>query len=72
MTFTECEYTGDTSSSGSTKVIFIMPEAITEPNDGTQLKSKYMFEKTCKKCGDSFDSLKKKSQICPECKRKRK
>ncbi len=73
MGFTTCEYSGDTATSGSVRIH--IPETIkatTEPNDSTWLKPKGVFERVCKKCKFPFDSLKRKAQICPECRKKKK
>jgi predicted Zn-ribbon and HTH transcriptional regulator len=73
MGFATCEYTGDTATSGSVRIH--IPETInatTESDDSTWLKPKGVFERVCKKCGSPFDSLKRKAQVCLECKQEKK
>ncbi len=76
MGFATCDYTGDTASSGSTRIRIHIPESIkatTGSGDSTTwLKPAGVFERVCKKCESPFDSLKKKAQICPECQKKKK
>jgi hypothetical protein len=75
MGFATCEYSGDTATGGSTHIRIQIPEKInatTEPSDSTWLKPVGVFERVCKKCGSPFDSLKRKAQVCLECKQKKK
>lgn len=73
MGFATYEYTGDTSSSDSARVILTIPKTTTMSNDDARLlKPKGVFERTCKKCGSPFDSLKRKAQVCLQCKQKKK
>ncbi len=75
MGFATCDYTGDTASSGSTRIRIHIPEAIkaiTESGDSTWLKPAGVFERVCKKCSSPFDSLKRKAQICKQCQKKKK
>jgi predicted Zn-ribbon and HTH transcriptional regulator len=74
MTFATCNYSGSTASNGFTKIMIQIPEEIkatTESDDSTWLKPAGTFERVCKKCESPFDSLKRKAQICPECKREK-
>ncbi len=72
MGFATCEYSGDTSTSGSVRIH--IPETInatTESGDSTWLKLAGVFERVCKKCESPFDSLQRKAQICPKCKKRK-
>jgi hypothetical protein len=75
MGFATCEYSGDTATGGSTRIMIKIPEKInatTESDDSTWLKPVGVFERVCKKCESPFDSLKRKAQVCPECRKKKK
>ncbi len=75
MGFATSEYSGDTASGGSTRIMIKMPDTInatTKPSDSTWLKPTVVFERVCKKCGSPFDSLKRKAQVCLECKQEKK
>jgi predicted amidophosphoribosyltransferase len=74
MSFAATKYSGDTASGNHTHIRLYTQK---EPSGSTEASSclrplKGLHERICKRCGLSFDSLKKKAQICPECKRKRK
>ena len=74
MGFATCGYTGDTATSGSSQILIQIPDSIkatTESRDAELLKQHGIFKKVCKKCNSPFDSLKKKAQICPQCKKKK-
>lgn len=74
MGFATMEYSGDTASGNHTHIRLYTQE---EPSGSTEASSylqplKGLHERICKRCGISFGSLKKKAQICAECKRKKK
>jgi DNA-directed RNA polymerase subunit RPC12/RpoP len=72
MGFATVEYTGDTASSNNTFIRIYDSKNTSGSTEGSdsQLKLLGMFERVCKKCKEPFDSLKKKAQICPHCKKK--
>lgn len=65
------EIAGDTSSSGSTSC-WIRTDRSDYPSDIHNTRPKGLIDVICKKCGETFETFRKKQQICLKCKKLKK
>jgi len=70
MGFATLEYTGDTSTAGTTWI------RITDTADSTDIctaeiddRPEGLRDKACKACGEIFETFRRKEQICIDCKK---